>query len=67
MIESHLRERLITGDKSYGQISEDICRPIENPPTKAWWAGFSLSFVFLCILGLSLSVSVGIGLGIGIE
>lgn len=64
MYESPIRERLVTGDKSYGQISADICRPIENPPTKAWWAGFSVSFVFLCLLLFSLGISVYKGLGL---
>ncbi|MDZ4756866.1 MAG: NrfD/PsrC family molybdoenzyme membrane anchor subunit [Bacteroidota bacterium] len=63
MYESPLRERLITGDKSYGQISADICRPIENPPSKAWWAGFSVSFIFLCLLVLSLTITVVEGIG----
>ncbi len=63
MYESPIRERLITGDKTYGQISADICRPIENPPTKAWWAGFSVSFIFLCLLVLSLTITVMEGIG----
>jgi molybdopterin-containing oxidoreductase family membrane subunit len=64
MYESPIRERLITGDKSYGQISDDICRPIENPPTKAWWGGFLLSVVFFCALVFGLSYSVWKGLGV---
>ncbi len=63
MFEAPIRERWITGDKSYGQISDDICRPIENPPTKAWWGGFTLSFIFFCALVFGLTYSVAFGLG----
>ena len=41
--ESIIREPLVDGDKSYHQITEDICSPIESKPTKLWTIGFLIS------------------------
>ena len=40
---SHLREPLIDGNKSLGQITDDICRPFEGKPTYLWYAGLGIS------------------------
>ena len=42
--ESIIREPLITGKNiTYGQITDDILRPVENMPGKAWWIGFTVA------------------------
>ena len=39
--ESIIREPLITGkDITYAKITNDVLRPVENMPGKAWWIGF---------------------------
>jgi len=40
---SPLRHTLITGDKSYHDITEDICAPSERAPGKAWIIAFIVS------------------------
>ncbi len=45
--ESFIREPLVNGDKDYHQVTEDICRPIEQKPTKLWYLGFFISLAFL--------------------
>ncbi len=60
---SPLRKPLITGDKTYHQITEDLISPTEKTPTKEWVIGFVLSVAVLtygvfCILW---TIWVGIG------
>ncbi len=54
-IVSPIREPLITGNKSYHDITEDICAPSERTPSVAWVVSFLvavglLSFGVFCIL-----------------
>ncbi len=63
MFEAEIRQPLIEGDKTIADVSNDICRPIENKPTKLWWMGFSISFFFLLIMGLSIGWTVWEGIG----
>jgi len=60
---SPLRKPLITGNKTYHQITEDLISPTEKTPTKEWVIGFVLSVAVLtygvfCILW---TIWVGIG------
>ena len=42
--ESIIREPLITGKNiTYAQITDDILRPVEKLPGKAWFIGFSVA------------------------
>ncbi|MCS6905657.1 MAG: NrfD/PsrC family molybdoenzyme membrane anchor subunit [Bacteroidia bacterium] len=43
MYDSPLRERLVTGEKTYAQVTEDICRPIHSKPSKEWWLAFLIA------------------------
>lgn len=47
--ESPIREPLVTGGKTYADVTRDILRPLENKPSKSWWIGFSLSAIVLAI------------------
>ena len=61
--ESPIREPLITGDKSYHQITKDVVAPIEGKANKAWWMVFGISLVaFLWGIGC-LAYTVGVGIG----
>ena len=51
------------GDKNYHQISEDIVRPIENPPSRLWWTGFLIAVVLLCFGIFSVTREVVYGTG----
>jgi len=61
--EALIREPLILGNKTAHDITEDICRPIENPPTKSWWFAFTLSAACLLwwVICIIYTVSTGIG------
>ncbi len=61
--ESQIREPLVDGNKTYHQVTEDICRPIEAKPTTAWKIGFAISVLLLAfgILSVSMEVIYGIG------
>lgn len=43
--ESVYRSPLILGDKTYHQITEDICAPIEGRASKLWYLAFTLSAI----------------------
>ncbi len=47
--ESPIRDQLVTGGKTYSDVTKDITRPLENAPTKGWWFGFSLSSLILAL------------------
>ena len=60
---SPIRKPLITGNKTYHQITEDLISPTEKTPTKEWVIGFIISVAVLtwgifCILW---TIWVGIG------
>jgi Ni/Fe-hydrogenase subunit HybB-like protein len=60
---SPLRKPLITGSKTYHQITEDLVSPTEKTPTREWMVGFIisvavLSFGVFCILW---TIWMGIG------
>jgi Ni/Fe-hydrogenase subunit HybB-like protein len=61
--ESQIREPLVDGNKTYHQVTEDICRPIEAKATMAWKIGFAISVLLLAfgILSVSMEVIYGIG------
>jgi molybdopterin-containing oxidoreductase family membrane subunit len=61
--ESQVRPALVEGDKDYHQVTEDICRPVEAKPTKAWWIGFIISVLVLCFGILSVTMEVIYGTG----
>lgn len=47
MVESHYREPLVTGNKTYADVSDDVLRPIVSMPNKTWWIGFMISVAAL--------------------
>src|SRR5258705_10098453 len=61
--ESQVRPPLVDGDKDYHQVTEDICRPVEAKPTRAWWIGFIISVLVLCFGIVSVTMEVIYGTG----
>ncbi|MFO0415342.1 MAG: hydrogenase, partial [Bacteroidota bacterium] len=45
--ESQVREPLVNGDKTYSQVTQDICAPVEAKPSRLWWIGFTISVALL--------------------
>ncbi len=62
--ESKLRPVLILGDKSWHDISEDVCRPIEGKANKWWWLAFSVALAAFIWWVIVVSYTVGTGLGV---
>ena len=50
-----LRRPLVEGDRTPGDVTDDVCRPLEGRPTGLWWAGM---FAALSALALGI-VAVG--------
>src|ERR1044071_5839915 len=61
--ESQVRPPLVEGGKDYHQVTEDICRPVEINPTRAWWIGFIVSVLFLIFGIVSVTMEVIYGTG----
>jgi molybdopterin-containing oxidoreductase family membrane subunit len=61
--ESTIREPLVDGHKTYHDVTEDICRPIEAKPTRLWYIGFCISLVFLMFGVYSVYREVVYGIG----
>ncbi len=62
--ESPIREPLVTGGKTYADVTRDILRPLENNASKSWWIGFSLSSVVLAIWIAATGWTMWEGLGV---
>jgi molybdopterin-containing oxidoreductase family membrane subunit len=61
---SAIRETLITGGKTVGDVSEDISRQVEGKPTPLWWGAFGFSFILLALGFYSLCVLEWEGVGV---
>ena len=61
--DSPLREPLVDGNKSIGDVTRDICRPLEGTPTKLWYIGITLSVSMLIIGMLSIGYLFAKGIG----
>ncbi|GIR73063.1 MAG: hypothetical protein CM15mP75_5750 [Flammeovirgaceae bacterium] len=48
-VESKLRKPLITGGKTLKDVSEDICKRVEEKPSLSWYAAMILSNITLVV------------------
>jgi Ni/Fe-hydrogenase subunit HybB-like protein len=63
-VESQIREPLILGNKTYHQITEDVCSPVEGKANKMWYMVFSIASL-LALWGLGcICYTVGVGIGV---
>ncbi|MCB0489546.1 MAG: NrfD/PsrC family molybdoenzyme membrane anchor subunit [Cyclobacteriaceae bacterium] len=62
-VSSSLRESLITGGKTVGDVSEDISRQVEGKPTQLWWMAFGVSTVLLLFGVYCMSITLWEGIG----
>jgi Ni/Fe-hydrogenase subunit HybB-like protein len=58
-----VRHVLIEGNKSYHNITEDLCSPTEKTPTREWIVAFILSVAFLGVFAFSIFWTVWKGIG----
>ena len=64
VVEAEIREPLILGHKSYNDITEDVCRPIESRANSLWYMLFGLASI-LALWGLgNILYTVGVGIGV---
>lgn len=61
--ESQVRQPLVTGEKTYHNVTEDIVRPIESKPSTLWKIGFGISLLFLAFGVYSVYREVTYGIG----
>ena len=61
--ESQLREPLVNGNKTYGQVTHDIVHTIEAKPTRLWYIGFYVSVALLMFGAYSVYREVVYGIG----
>jgi len=61
--ESPIREPLIDGNKTYHDVTVDICHTIEAKPGKLWYIGFFISIAFLLFGVYSVYREVVFGIG----
>jgi len=61
--EAPIRRPLVTGEKSYHDVTVDVAAPVEGKANKAWWIVFSIALVaFLWGIGCIIyTISTGIG------
>lgn len=61
--DSKIRTPLILGEKSYHQITSDVCAPIEGPATKSWYTALALSSI-VALWGIGcILYTMGVGIG----
>jgi len=60
---SILRKPLILGNKSYEDVTRDVCYPLEQKPSKAWWITFlvAMAMMGVGIVAVTYQVETGIG------
>ncbi|MBX2985338.1 MAG: polysulfide reductase NrfD [Bacteroidia bacterium] len=58
-----IRPRLLAKDKSLAEVSNEICRPIENKPSTTWKVGFTLAVIFFGLLAFTLALTTMVGIG----
>ncbi len=62
-IVASVREPLITGNKTYHQMTEDICSPTESIPNIWWISGMMISLALLAFGTVCLLLTVYVGIG----
>lgn len=60
---SKVREPLVTSGKTIANVTEDICRQVEGPPTKSWLLGLAVALTALGIGGYALWMLLWHGIG----
>lgn len=48
-----LEQPLVEGNKTYADVTQEVCRPLESFPTKLWWGSF-LTALTLMTFGFSM-------------
>ncbi len=63
-VPSSVRPPLIDGKKSWGQITNDVSRQVEAPPTKLWYVAMVISVIMLGYGSWCLWTTWSVGIGV---
>ncbi len=55
---------LIDGEKSLGQVTKEVCAPMDRRAGSAWWAAFLASFAVLTIGAVAIGYQIATGIGV---
>ncbi|MEK6543750.1 MAG: NrfD/PsrC family molybdoenzyme membrane anchor subunit, partial [Elusimicrobiota bacterium] len=58
-----LRKPLVDGDKTYAEITEQVCSAFERKPTKLWWVGMGVAVTALAIGAVLVAHTMMTGIG----
>lgn len=61
---SQLRVPLVSEERTYKQMTEEVLDTLERPPSKAWLICFSISALFMTIGFLTIGYQIGTGIGV---
>ncbi|MBO3273035.1 hydrogenase, partial [Hymenobacter defluvii] len=60
---SPVREPLVTGGKTYHDITQDVCRQVEAKPNIRWMAALAVALFFLGVFLYSVYRTLWYGIG----
>ena len=60
---SPVRDPLITGNKTYHDVTRDICTRVEEKPSKSWLLAMAVSLGALLVGGYALAITLWDGIG----
>jgi len=60
---STMRQPVIAGDKTLGQVTREVCAPMEARAGAAWWAAFLVSFSMLALGAAAITYEISKGIG----
>jgi molybdopterin-containing oxidoreductase family membrane subunit len=58
-----VKEPLIDPKKTFRDVDDDVCAPLETFPTALWWKAFLAAATALGVGGLLMALTVGTGIG----
>src|SRR3990170_5523560 len=60
---SEIRRPLIGGNKSYGEVTREVCAPLDRKSSAAWWTTLSaaLAMLVLGVVAVTYELRTGIG------
>jgi len=58
------RDPLILGNKTYADVNDDVCRPLESFPTLLWYGAFGVAATILLVLVVALGWTAWMGIGV---
>jgi molybdopterin-containing oxidoreductase family membrane subunit len=59
-----IQEPLVNPVRSYADLNNDVCRPLESFPTKLWWIAIAITSSLLVMGGVAVGVTVATGIGV---